>query len=85
MTTASSQRRAELAAQIIVTAGGSAGIGLEMARRVGAAAGLGAEQHRLQRRPGRARAVLHRPGGTDRPCDGHGRRRRGPLSLAGVP
>ena len=42
MTTASSQRRAELAAQIIVTAGGSAGIGLEMARRARAAAGLGA-------------------------------------------
>ena len=42
MTTASSQRRAELAAQIIVAAGGSAGIGLEMARRARAAAGLGA-------------------------------------------
>ena len=41
MTTASSQRRAELAAQIIVAAGGSAGIGLEMARRA-RAAGLGA-------------------------------------------
>ena len=84
MTTASTQRQADPTGQIVV-AGGSAGIGLEMARRVGAAAGLGAEQHRLQRRPGRARAVLHRPGGTDRPCDGHGRRRRGPLSLAGVP
>ena len=42
MTTASSQRRAELAAQIIVAAGGSAGIGLEMARRARPAAGLGA-------------------------------------------
>ena len=41
MTTASSQRRAELAAQIIVAAGGRAGIGLEMARRA-RAAGLGA-------------------------------------------
>ena len=41
MTTASSQRRAELAAQIIVAAGGSAGIGLEMARRA-RAAGLAA-------------------------------------------
>ena len=58
MTTATIRRRAELSGQIVVAAGRSAGIGLEMARRVGAAAGLGAEQHRLQRRPGRARAVL---------------------------
>ena len=42
MTTASSQRRAELAAQIIVAAGGRAGIGLETARRARTAAGLGA-------------------------------------------
>ena len=84
MTTASTQRRADPAGQIVV-AGGSAGIGLEMARRVGAAAGLGAEQHRLQRRPGRVWAVLRRPGGADRPCDSHRRRPRGPLSLAGLP
>ena len=57
MTTASTQRQADPTGQIVV-AGGSAGIELEMARRVWAAAGLGAEQHRLQRRPGRARAVL---------------------------
>ena len=42
MTTASSQRRAELAGQIVVAAGGRAGIGLEMARRARTAAGLGA-------------------------------------------
>ena len=40
MTTASTQRRADPAGQIVV-AGGSAGIGLEMARRA-RAAGLGA-------------------------------------------
>jgi hypothetical protein len=42
MTTATTQRRAELARQIVVVAGGSAGIGLETARRARAAAGLGA-------------------------------------------
>ena len=42
MTTASTQRRAELTGRIVVVAGGSAGIGLEMARRARAAAGLGA-------------------------------------------
>jgi len=42
MTTASTQRRAELTAQIIVAADGSAGIGLEAARRARAATGLGA-------------------------------------------
>ena len=41
MTTASTQRRAELTGRIVVVAGGSAGIGLEMARRA-RAAGLGA-------------------------------------------
>ena len=42
MTTATTQRRAELAGQIVVVAGGNAGIGLETARRARAAAGLGA-------------------------------------------
>jgi hypothetical protein len=42
MTTAPTQRRAELTGQIVVVTGGSAGIGLEMARRAWAAAGLGA-------------------------------------------
>jgi NAD(P)-dependent dehydrogenase (short-subunit alcohol dehydrogenase family) len=42
MTTANTQRRAELTGQIVVVAGGSAGIGLETARRARAAAGLGA-------------------------------------------
>ena len=42
MTTATIRRRAELSGQIVVAAGRSAGIGLEMARRARAAAGLGA-------------------------------------------
>lgn len=41
MITAPTQRRAELAGQIVVVTDGSAGIGLEMARRARAAAGLG--------------------------------------------
>jgi NAD(P)-dependent dehydrogenase (short-subunit alcohol dehydrogenase family) len=40
MTTASTQHRAELSGQIVVVAGGSAGIGLEIGAR--ARAGLGA-------------------------------------------
>ena len=42
MTTATTPRRAELAGQIVIVAGGSAGIGLEMARRARAVSGLGA-------------------------------------------
>ena len=42
MTTATIRRRAELSGQIVVAAGRSAGIGLEMARRARPAAGLGA-------------------------------------------
>jgi hypothetical protein len=42
MTTATIRRRAELSGHIVVAAGRSAGIGLEMARRSRAAAGLGA-------------------------------------------
>jgi hypothetical protein len=42
MTTATIRGRAELSGQIVVAAGRSAGIGLEMARRARAAAGLGA-------------------------------------------
>jgi hypothetical protein len=42
MTTASTQRPAELSGHIVVAVGGSVGIGLEMARRSRAAAGLGA-------------------------------------------
>jgi hypothetical protein len=42
MTTATTQRLAELAGQIVVAAGGSACVGLETARRARAAAGLAA-------------------------------------------
>jgi len=41
MTTAPTQRQAELAGQIVVVTDGSADIGLEMARRARAVAGLG--------------------------------------------
>ena len=42
MTIVTTRRLAELAGQIVVAAGGRAGIGLEMARRARTAAGLGA-------------------------------------------
>ena len=42
MTTASTQRQADPTGQIVVAAGGRAGIGLETARRARTAAGLGA-------------------------------------------
>jgi NAD(P)-dependent dehydrogenase (short-subunit alcohol dehydrogenase family) len=82
MTTATSRRQPELARQTVVVIGGGAGTVLATARRA-RAEGVGIIlTGRNPRPPGVRRG---RPAGTDRPCDGHGRRSCRPLSRGGLP
>jgi NAD(P)-dependent dehydrogenase (short-subunit alcohol dehydrogenase family) len=82
MITATSQRQQESTGQSIVVIGDGVGIVLETARRI-RAEGAGVILIRPQPRPpGAGRGW---PAGTDRPCDGEGRRSCLPLSLGDLP
>jgi hypothetical protein len=82
MTTFSSQRQPEVARQTVAVIGGGAGIVLKRARRARA---KGTDVILAGRNPCPPGAGRGRPAGTDRPCDGHGRRSFLPLSLGGLP
>ena len=82
MITATGQRQPELTRQTVVVIGGSAGIGLEAARRARAEGAGIIPTGRPLRPPG---ADPGRPAGTDRPGEGRGCRSCLPLRLGGLP
>jgi NAD(P)-dependent dehydrogenase (short-subunit alcohol dehydrogenase family) len=63
-------RRARAEGAGVILTGGNRG----RLERTAAEPGALSSSSLRRRRSGRARAILRRPGGTGRPCDGHGRR-----------
>jgi len=82
MTTATSRRQPELTRQTVVVIGGGAGIVLETAPPDWRRGGRRDVDRPQPRPPGAGRGRL---AGTDRPCDGHGRRSCLRLGLGGLP